>query len=53
MRGLDPESTVGPLGLNVYLGLGISEFVLQTPTVGDGDLEAIRLFAETIIPAFR
>jgi probable F420-dependent oxidoreductase len=39
--------------LNVYRGLGISELVLQFPTLGDGDHEAIRLFAETVIPAFR
>ena len=39
--------------LNVYRGLGISELVLQFPTLGDGDLTGIQLFAETVIPAFR
>ncbi len=46
-----PEECIDKL--NVYRDLGISELVLQFPTLGDGDLEGIRLFAETAIPAFR
>jgi len=39
--------------LNVYRDLGISELVLQFPSLGAGDLEGLRLFAESVIPAFR
>jgi len=39
--------------LNVYRDLGISELVLQFPSLGAGDLRDLRLFAESVIPAFK
>lgn len=39
--------------INGYQDLGISELVLQFPSLGSGDLSDVRLFAESVIPAFR
>ena len=36
-----------------YRNLGISELVLQFPSLGAGDMKGVELFAETVIPAFR
>lgn len=38
--------------INAYRDLGISELVLQFPNLGAGDMRDLRLFAETVIPAF-
>lgn len=39
--------------INVYRSLGISELVLQFPSLGAGDLRDLRLFAESVIPVFK
>jgi len=39
--------------INGYQDLGISELVLQFPSLGSGDFGDVRLFAESVIPAFR
>ena len=39
--------------INAYWDLGISELVLQFPSLGAGDMRDLRLFAETVIPAFK
>ena len=39
--------------INLYRDLGVSEFVLQFPGLAVGDLRALRLFAESVIPAFK
>jgi len=39
--------------INVYRDLGISELVLQFPSLGAGDMRDLRLFAESVIPAFK
>ena len=46
-----PEECVEKI--NVYRDLGISELVLQFPSLGAGDLRDLRLFAESVIPAFK
>ena len=37
----------------MYRDLGVSEFVMQIPTLAKGDLGALRLFAEKVMPEFR
>lgn len=39
--------------INLYRDLGVSEFVLQFPSLAVGDLRDLRLFAESVIPAFK
>jgi alkanesulfonate monooxygenase SsuD/methylene tetrahydromethanopterin reductase-like flavin-dependent oxidoreductase (luciferase family) len=39
--------------LNMYRDLGISELVLQFPSLGARDLEGLRLFAESVTPVFK
>ena len=46
-----PEECVEKL--NIYKDLGISELVLQFPSMGIGDMGSLQLFAETIIPEFK
>jgi alkanesulfonate monooxygenase SsuD/methylene tetrahydromethanopterin reductase-like flavin-dependent oxidoreductase (luciferase family) len=36
--------------INMYRDLGVSEFVMQIPTLAKGDLGALRLFAEKVMP---
>jgi probable F420-dependent oxidoreductase len=38
--------------VNMYRELGVSEFVMQIPTLAKGDLGALRLFAEKVMPEF-
>jgi probable F420-dependent oxidoreductase len=46
-----PEECIDKI--NVYRDLGISELVLQFPSLGTGDMRDLRLFAESVIPAFK
>ena len=39
--------------INEYRDLGISELVLQFPSLGAGETKGVELFAETVIPAFK
>jgi len=39
--------------INAYRNLGISELVLQFPSLGAGDMRDLRLFAESVIPTFK
>jgi len=39
--------------ISVYRDLGISELVLQFPSLGAGETKDVELFAETVIPAFK
>jgi alkanesulfonate monooxygenase SsuD/methylene tetrahydromethanopterin reductase-like flavin-dependent oxidoreductase (luciferase family) len=39
--------------INLYRDLGVSEFVLQFPSLAVGDLKDVELFAESVIPVFK
>ena len=39
--------------INVYRDLGVSEFVLQFPSLAVGDMRELELFAESVIPVFK
>ncbi|MCW4048436.1 MAG: LLM class flavin-dependent oxidoreductase [Candidatus Bathyarchaeota archaeon] len=38
--------------IRMYQNLGISEFVMQIPTLASGDLNDLKLFAEKVMPEF-
>jgi probable F420-dependent oxidoreductase len=46
-----PEECVEKI--DVYRDLGISELVLQFPSLGAGETKDMKLFAESVIPAFK
>jgi len=46
-----PEECIDKI--NVYRDLGLSEFVLQFPSLAVGDLRDLKLFAESVIPVFK
>lgn len=46
-----PEECVERIAM--YRDLGVSEFVMQVPTLAKGDLSALRLFADKVMPEFR
>jgi len=46
-----PEECIGKIDL--YGDLGVSEFVLQFPSLATGDMNDLELFAESVIPVFK